>query len=127
MGRRAKIAFSSSVLIAIVLQPTKLGPEEIEMLRRSKPILVLILFAATSSTASAVGHSVIMNSNLSPYLHLTRHEFLINDAFPVYHKLVRPQLIYEDFDTCLIFIIAAAIAFINPQSGFEIWEEFFPR
>lgn len=40
----------------------------------------------------AYGHNVRMTSNISPYLHLTRTEFLLNDSFPTYHKLVQPEL-----------------------------------
>lgn len=42
--------------------------------------------------ADVLAHNVRMNSNLSPYLNLTRTEFQLNDSFPVYHKLIRPQL-----------------------------------
>ena len=61
------------------------------MLRR---IACLLTSAAlfSCSTVFAVGHNVPMTSNLSPYLHLTRNEFLLNDSFPVYHKLVRPRV-----------------------------------
>jgi hypothetical protein len=60
------------------------------VLRRTA--LVVALFATTSSSVFAVGHNVPITSNLSPYLHLTRNEFLLNDSFPVYHKLVRPKV-----------------------------------
>ena len=43
--------------------------------------------------AEASAHNVRMNENLSPYLHLTRTEFMLNGGFPVYQKLTRPALV----------------------------------
>ena len=64
--------------------------------RGENAMKVRLLGAAAIASAlvsgEALGHNVRMTSNLSPYLHLTRIEFQLNDSFPVYQKLVRPQL-----------------------------------
>lgn len=63
---------------------------------KGKAMKSRLLGAATIAGAlisgEALGHNVRMTPNLSPYLHLTRGEFQLNDSFPVYQKLVRPQL-----------------------------------
>ena len=53
---------------------------------------ILIIAALTLSSQRASAQVTRLTSNVSPYLNLTRSEFLRNTAFPVYQSVVRPQL-----------------------------------
>jgi len=60
----------------------------------SSLMLSICLISLCGPHASAVINNLpaTVRSNLSPYLHLTRNEFLLNDTFPAYQKLVRPDI-----------------------------------
>ena len=55
-------------------------------------LFAVAISAIGLTCVDAHGHNVRMSANMSPYLHLTRTEFLLNDSFPVYQKLIRPEL-----------------------------------
>ncbi len=58
------------------------------------PVLqsIIVIAALTFSSQRASAQVVRLTPNVSPYLNLTRSEFLRNSAFPVYQSVVRPQL-----------------------------------